>query len=186
MTTKKLLAISGKRFAGKDTFAAHLVRAASARGTELATYAFAAESKRLFAARAHLDLPRLLSDRDYKEAHRPALTEFTVAALAADPQVFVRAVSDRIAIDPRPALITDLRLQLEIEFLRPRFALTIVRLVRSDAARAQSGWRFEAARDEHHTETELDDPALWNVVVDNNGPEIGLAARASAILDTFL
>ena len=48
---KPVLALSGKRFSGKDTLAAFLVESAAKRGHALITHAFAAESKRLFVAR---------------------------------------------------------------------------------------------------------------------------------------
>lgn len=188
---QRLLAISGKRFSGKDTFAALLQARAQERGIDLATHAFAGESKRLFVAaeRARgvdVDLDRLIADRAYKEALRPQLTELTVRSLAADPLVFVREVARRIEADPRPAVITDLRLRLEIDWLRPRFDLVVVRLERSDAHRARSGWVFDAAKDLHHTETELDDPSLWSRVVPNDGSEADLAAQATAVLSAWL
>jgi phosphomevalonate kinase len=182
-----LLALSGKRFSGKDTFAAALVNEARSRGLALATYAFADESKRLFVdAEAQrgieVDLARLRSDRAYKEQWRPQLTAFTVAALAADPLVFCRAVTQRVEAAGAPALITDLRLRLELEHLRPRFALRVVRIVRGDAQRSASGWRFDPAKDEHRTETELDDPALWDEIVTNDGTIADLDAAAARVL----
>lgn len=184
---RRLLAISGKRFSGKDTFAALLVDEAKKLGVTLETYAFAGESKRLFAEQqrregVEVDLARLTADREYKEAWRPKLTKFTVEAIAADPLVFCRAVAQRIEASGRPALITDLRLKLELDYLRPRFALHVVRLVRSDAARAASGWQFKQDVDTHHTETELDDPSLWDEVVTNEGAVEALRARARALV----
>ncbi len=183
---RTLLCISGKRFSGKDTFAAALQKAAAASGLGCQSWAFAGESKRLFVAEqarlgVSVDLDRMIFDREYKETWRPQLTAFTVAALARDPQVFVRAVAARIEADPRPGIVTDLRLRLEIEFLQPRFELVIVRLARSDAARAASGWVADPAKDLHHTETELDDPALWTTTVDNDGELAVLEARAATI-----
>jgi phosphomevalonate kinase len=168
-----VIAISGKRFAGKDTLAAMLPGP---------RYAFAAESKRMFAAaRPEVDLARLLGDRAYKEQWRPQLTAFTVDALARDPLVFCREVAQRIADGGVPAVISDLRLRLEVDHLRPRFALHVVRLVRSDAARTASGWRWTAGVDDHSTETELDDPALWDEQIANDGTLDELAQRAARI-----
>lgn len=179
----RVLCISGKRFAGKDTLARLLVEAAARRGETLTTYAFAGESKRMFAAaRPEIDLAKLLDDRAYKEAWRPQLTQFTVDALAADPLVFVREVMRRIA---DPALITDLRLRLELDHLRGVCEPYVLRVARSDPNRAASGWSFDAAKDTHHTETELDDPSLWSEVVANDGSEAELAARADQIIDRW-
>ncbi|MDP2342496.1 MAG: hypothetical protein Q8O67_16185 [Deltaproteobacteria bacterium] len=185
---KKLLCISGKRFSGKDTFAELLDEEATNRGLVLGRYAFAGESKRLFvqaqnAAGVVVDLDRLLHERPYKEAMRPQLTRFTVESIAKDPLVFCRAVADRIEASSSVPVVTDLRLRLEVDHLRTRFQLHVVRLQRDDAHRAAAGWRFDPVADTHHTETELDDPALWNEVIDNNGTTEELAKKAAAVLD---
>jgi phosphomevalonate kinase len=180
---RRVLCISGKRFSGKDTFAVQLAAAAQQRGFTLALFAFADESKRMFAAsRPEVDLARLLDDRTYKEAWRPQLTQFTVDALARDPLVFVREVMARIEASPDRAVITDLRLRLELDHLRQVADPYVVRLVRSDAKRAESGWVFDAAKDTHRTETELDDPALWNEAIPNDGTIEQLAASAESVL----
>lgn len=182
---RRVLALSGKRFAGKDTLAATLGELARERGVALATYAFAGESKRLFvelqrSSGADVSLDRLLHDRAYKEAWRPRLTEFTVASLAADPLIFCRAVADRIAANDDRAVITDLRLRLEVEHLRRRFSLYVLRVSRPDASRAASGWHYSQQADAHPTETELDDPSLWDEELVNDGTIERLRERAAA------
>lgn len=166
----RVLGISGKRFTGKDTFAGFF---------DVPVFAFASESKRMFAARNQdIDFDRLMTDRAYKEAVRPRLTEFTVTEIARDPLVFCRSVADRIT---GPSLISDVRLKLEVEHLRSRFDFKLVRLVRSDALRASSGWTWTDGVDTHHTETELDDPSLWDEVVTNEGSIEELRGRAQAL-----
>lgn len=184
----RVLALSGKRFAGKDTLAAIVGELARARGRTLATFAFADESKRAFAAElaGEVELERLLRDRAYKEAWRPRLTAFTVAALGRDPLAFCRAVAERVAATPEPVMITDLRLRGEHESLRARFALRVIRVSRPDALRAASGWRRVPEVDDHPTETELDDPALWDEELVNDGDLAGLRARALARADAWL
>lgn len=188
---KRVLCISGKRFSGKDSFAELLCEAARARGRPLQTFAFADVSKRMLvaaqrAAGVEVEFARLLSDRDYKERWRPALTLLTTEALAADPFVFCREVGDRIEACAQPALITDLRLRVELVHLRPRFGLHVVRLTRSDDRRTASGWRFDPTVDGHFTETELDDPSLWDEVVTNDGTEAELRAKAEVVIDAYL
>jgi phosphomevalonate kinase len=179
MKKRRVLAISGKRFSGKDTFASMIAERAEGR---VVTYAFAAESKRMFAEQnPSIDLARLISDREYKELNRPALTAFTVAALAADPLVFCRSVADRIEASHDAALVSDMRLRIEVEHFRSRFNLHLVRLARSDAARSASGWVHAADVDGHHTETELDDPSWWDEVVSNDGTLDELAKKAEMI-----
>jgi phosphomevalonate kinase len=183
----RLVAISGKRFSGKDTLAGMIVDEAARRGVTVPVWAFAAESKRMFAAgRPEVDGERLLRDRAYKETWRPELTKFTVESIAADPLVFCRGVCGRIDAAGVPAVISDLRLRLELDWLRPRYALRVVRVVRSDARRAESGWTRVDSVDGHHTETELDDPSLWDVVVPNDGSLDELRARAREVCDQQL
>ncbi len=153
----RVLALSGKRFSGKDTFAAALVRHGLAIGVEVVPHAFAAESKRLLVARqaelgVAVDLERLTTDRSYKEQWRSKLTELTVAAIAADPLVFCRAVADRIDRQTKPhvvPLVTDVRLLLEVTHLRARFDLWLVRIARGEEARARSGWLPDPSADAH-------------------------------------
>lgn len=183
---RRILCISGKRYSGKDTFAVQLAARARQRGIPLALHAFADESKRMFAAtRPEVELERLLDDRTYKEQWRPQLTAFTVEALARDPLVFVREVMARIEASPDHALITDLRLRLELDHLREVADPYVLRLVRSDARRAESGWSYDAAKDTHRTETELDDPDLWNEAIPNEGSLEELAVAATAIIDRW-
>jgi phosphomevalonate kinase len=188
---RPLLCLSGKRFTGKDTFAALLREQARRRGADLALFAFAGESKRLFAATQEargepVDLVRLLVDRAYKEAHRPHLTRFTVDAIAADPLVFCREVVRRIEATPGPSLITDLRLRLEVDHLRRHFDPRIIRLIRPDALRAGSGWAYRPEVDDHPTETELDDPGLWTESIHNDGSLADLAAQAESLIARYL
>ena len=188
---RRLLAISGKRFSGKDMFADLLAALALEQGVDVEHYAFANESKRMFVAaqRARgedIDLARLSDDRAYKETWRPHLTRFTVSSIADDPLVFVREVARRIEADQRPAIVTDLRLRLEVEWLEANFDLMTVRLVRSDEQREASGWTRDESKDGHHTETELDDYAKWTEEVSNDGTPADLKERAQAIVSSFL
>lgn len=186
----RVLCISGKRFSGKDSFGELLCAHARDRGRPLQTFAFADVSKRMLveAQRAlgvEVEFARLLGDRAYKERWRPALTQLTTEALAADPYVFCREVGDRIEACEQPVLITDLRLRVELVHLRPRFSLHVVRLARSDERRSASGWQFDPAVDGNFTETELDDASLWDEVVTNDGSEAELRAKAAAVIDAF-
>lgn len=188
---RPLLALSGKRFSGKDTLAALLAESAAKHGVSLGAHAFAAESKRMFVEReaargVAVDLDRLQKDRAYKEQWRPRLTAFTVESLAEDPLVFCRRVADRIEASNAPSLIIDVRLRLEVEHLRPRFELHLVRIARSDASRASSGWSYVPSVDDHHTETELDDATLWDDAIANDGTLEALRASAEALIEARL
>lgn len=184
----RLLALSGKRFAGKDTVAGLVCALAAERGLEVACFAFADESKRAFAASlgGAVSAERLRSERAYKEAWRPRLTEFTSAALARDPLVFCRAVAERAAGRPGPSIVSDLRLPAELEHLRGRFDVWLVRVSRSPSERARSGWVYSPAADEHATETALDDPSYWDEELDNSGDLAALRDQVAGRLRGWL
>src|SRR5262245_51653948 len=97
-----VVALSGKRFTGKDTFAASVVERARELGVALPLFAFASECKAAFVEEERslgreVLLEGLLYERAYKELMRPALTAFTERSLAKDPLVFVRRVLGRFA-----------------------------------------------------------------------------------------
>lgn len=186
--TNRLLALSGKRFAGKDTVAGVVCALAAERGLAVACFAFADESKRAFAASlgGAVSVERLRSDRAYKEAWRPRLTEFTTAALARDPLVFCRAVAERAAGRSGPSIVSDLRLPAELAYLRGRFDVWLVRVSRSSSERARSGWVRSPAVDEHYTETALDDPSYWDEELDNSGELGALREQVARRLGVWL
>lgn len=185
-----VLAISGKRLFGKDTLARLLCDQAAAAGRPLVRRAFADESKEAFVARLaeaghSVDLERLSTDRAYKEEWRPRLTEFTEAELARDPQVFCKRVFEA----PLPEgvwgfLISDLRLEVEVDCLRERGAF-LARLHCSDEVRAELGWSHVPGVDDHRTETELDDRRDWDAELENPGDLAAFGARAEALLEQF-
>jgi phosphomevalonate kinase len=168
-----LIALSGKRFTGKDTFADALIARARMLGITLPKGAFATECKLAFvederAQGREIDAARLIGERAYKEQLRPALTAFTERSLAKDPLVFVRRVLTHF--EPFGCgLISDLRLQLELDFLRQSTDLFAVRLERTAQHRAESGWSFTPATDHHRTEIELDHEKSWELVLSNDG-----------------
>ena len=89
-----VLALSGKRFSGKDTMGDFLCAKAAEEGVPFARRALADESKEAFALEMirqgiHVELARLKKDRGYKERWRAALTQFTMEALSKDPLVFL-------------------------------------------------------------------------------------------------
>ena len=58
--------------------------------------------------------------------------------------------------------------------------------MRPDALRAASGWKHDPVADGHHTETELDDPSLWDTVVTNDAGPAELRAHAERIISGYL
>ncbi|MFO0662154.1 MAG: hypothetical protein U0165_20320 [Polyangiaceae bacterium] len=182
---KLVLAISGKRFSGKDTLAAAIEKQAARRGLALRRRAFADACKQAFCRSlevrgVQLDPTLLSTDRNTKEAWRPELTRFTEEQLAVDPQVFARQILDEDHAET--VLISDLRLRTEIECLISESQPIFVRLTRSDASRAASGWVFTPGVDTHRTETELDTWNGWDEQVTNDGTLEALDQRAQQLV----
>jgi phosphomevalonate kinase len=185
----KLIAISGKRCTGKDTFTDALVSHAKQLGRSLPQGAFAAECKAAFVTQQqtlgnHVDLNRLLSERAYKEQIRPLLTAFTEQELAKDPLVFVKQVLARFARHGI-GVVSDLRLRCELDYLRAHTALFTIRLERPDHLRTQSGWTYTIGTDDHRTETELDCEKDWNLVIQNNQTVEDLQTTAQTLAETL-
>ena len=78
-------------------------------------------------------------------------------------------VADRIEAEPMPCLITDVRLRLEVDHLRSRFDLRLVRITRGDAARASSGWsrraRVSSAAARHSSPSVLVSPSSGSSIL---------------------
>lgn len=186
MSRPLIVALSGKRCTGKDTLADAIEALAGERGVPLRRCAFASECKRAFAdeqaARgASVDLEKMARDRGYKEEIRPALTAFTERALAADPLVFFHRVM--VGVGPGPGLLTDLRLRLELDALRPRARLLSVRVERPLQLREASGFRPDPAADGHFTETDLDEEKGWDLRLINDGSIEAWRGQAAAVVD---
>lgn len=199
---RPVVALCGKRYAGKDTLAAALEAAAAEIDRPFLRLAFADEAKRAFAqyynarlaaaaasAGPHdvtqrVDGERLITDRAYKEQWRPQLTEFVSRALSEDPAVFVTQLVRAVECADPSALIvvTDLRLRSDLALLARHCRVHVVRVERSAQLREASGWRYAKAVDEHPTETEMDDPRTCNDVIRNEGPVAELRTHARALL----
>jgi phosphomevalonate kinase len=185
-----VIALSGKRFSGKDTLATLLCDRAVALGEPLRRRALADECKRAFveeqaAAGVAVDLAGLLGDRAYKERWRPALTAFTERALARNPAVFCERLLPPGAPAGEPLLVTDVRLLHDASFLKAHGDTLLVRLSCDDAARARFGWTHTDGVDTHRTETELDRYAAWDLIIPNNGSLADLDAWAGRALSLF-
>lgn len=172
MTKPRVWAISGKRFSGKDTLAALLVRKLNERNLVARRFALADACKEGFVAEQktlgiEIDLPRLMTERSYKELWRNKLTEYTEKVLSQDPTLFVKAVVEQARIVDI-AILSDLRLMAELNYLQENTECKLIRINRSDDSRRQSGWCFDRDKDLHRTECELDLFRAWDCKIDNN------------------
>eukprot|EP01062_Namystynia_karyoxenos_P054705 TRINITY_DN45142_c0_g1_i1.p1 TRINITY_DN45142_c0_g1~~TRINITY_DN45142_c0_g1_i1.p1 ORF type:complete len:749 (+),score=153.94 TRINITY_DN45142_c0_g1_i1:83-2248(+) len=169
--------VSGKRGAGKDWLGAHIrdFAAKLCRRTGGAAVARLADPvKRLFCERNGLDAGRLSStlpeDRDYKEKHRQALTQFYQENRPSLHWLCSTLVSDAASAEPAPAvvIVTDVRHPGEIRWFQTHMARVVtVRVDASETTRVGRGVVLDPAKDEHVTETALDDYGAWDLRYDN-------------------
>jgi phosphomevalonate kinase len=153
---KIVVLISGRRGSGKDYFAEHLQKLL-APGCERRAFADAVKVKA--AEQLRLDYKRLMEDRDYKEAHRAQLIEFAESKkmwLGNDywaQQLLVAPIAADYLV------VSDWRFEAEYEAIKNTAGVRVVTVrievpLKTWMAR---GFHYNAAVDEHPSETELDD-----------------------------
>lgn len=164
--------ISGKRYAGKDTVAERFRCQLAAQGRDVVLTSFAEAVKREAARLYDLDVDKLLAPptdaeaRAYKEEHRHLLIKVGMEGRAEDTTCWAvkvwQAHSSREVV-----VISDWRFPDEEVRLRRLGAMVIrVRVHARDHARAQRGWKYNAAVDDSPSETALDGnfdvPIMWS------------------------
>ncbi len=156
--------ISGKSYAGKDTVADEFVKHVPGKRAS-----FAVLAKEEFCAQTHLDITRMLCDRDYKERHRKQLIAYAMGKRAVDPDYFVRALEAQLANEPL-VIISDYRFPSEADYLRSRENLQVfcVRVVASSESRRERGWIANPSIDDGVSECNLDG-GTFDLCVINNG-----------------
>jgi hypothetical protein len=155
LPTTVVLGLGHKARHGKDTVASLLVPVLEASGLHARRYSFAS---------AIYDHCRTQHGMTTKDA--PLLQRAGVAARAADPLVWLRAVAWKIADDaPDVAIVTDVRFRNEAAIVRDTYRGFVVRV-----RRTVNGAPFvDPSRDpQHASETDLDG-YLWDRTIDNAG-----------------
>lgn len=178
-----IVAISGKRGNGKDTFAALLKEE---HFPEAIISPVANEFKRLFAMKFGLDYERLIKDREYKEKHRECMNQFFEKVHSESPgsemyQLLSTLDSSSFVVIP------DLRLKSHLQILkeecdRREKRLWLIRIECSPSVKTRFGWCANSAVDSHWTETELDDETSFDWIVHNDGHIQSLRENAAAFV----
>jgi phosphomevalonate kinase len=154
--SKIVVLISGRRGSGKDYFAEHLQRLL-APGCE--RRAFADAVKVAAAKEFGWDYQQLMTDRDYKEKHRAQLIEFaeTKKMWLGNGYWAQQLLVAPIAADY--LVVSDWRFEAEYEAMRstPGVRVVTVRIEVGLKTWMARGFHYNAAVDEHPSETELDD-----------------------------
>jgi phosphomevalonate kinase len=180
--------ITGKRFAGKDTFALALHRNLSQNYITSAIKQTAQFLKERFCRLNNLDLDLFLTDRNYKEKYRQQLTDFVlVNPPEENMDKFIESLRDNLKLT-QVTIISDIRNILDKNKLSEVFpnALTI-RITTSDENRVARGFQH-GAYDESVFETAIDlIPADILIINNNSLAELQLDAKfISRTITNFL
>jgi phosphomevalonate kinase len=190
-----VILISGKRCAGKDTFAQVLKKYLEEKQNKFVHLThFADECKRLFASQSGTDYQRLLNDREYKEQHRAELTNFYTKSKTDNVLMFCEGITGQLkAMDPHKqnvVIVSDLRHQFEVAYFK-KFnqdhpdmikQLVLVRIEANNSVKELRGWKLSAI-DSDTTEIDLDQFTGWDLKCDNNAQ--GLDHLTNAIQSFF-
>lgn len=160
-----VIALAGKRKAGKDAIAAALMHLLEQKGVAAVRGAFADEVKRAYlrsdkCTDPELTLQDLTESGVKKELHRSNLIEFGETARAIDPMVWVRLLLQRLnqsdAARTGVVVVTDLRYPLELWALKQTCVRVLCFYVdASDEARGERGYVFTRGVDDGASETAL-------------------------------
>jgi phosphomevalonate kinase len=160
---KLVIAISGKRYAGKTTAAEKITKHMAQYNLSACTMEIGEFLKRQYCILNRLDIDRMLYDRLYKEEHRKALCDYSAKLKTVHGETYwidklLLHVEEHEASDV--LIISDIRKIREIDRIRAfcarRCDVIVVRIDISDEERERRGWKYDPAIDTRDLETELD------------------------------
>jgi adenine phosphoribosyltransferase len=157
---KLIVLVTGDHGAGKDYCADVWVSVLTNQGLSARAISISEATKREYAATTGANLEHLLRDRDYKEAHRPALTAFFQSQVQQRPRLpdehFLYGVRNAAA-DADVLLITGMRDEAPVPSLAyqvPRSGLLEVRVEASQETRWMRRRNWDTGRDRGSNEDE--------------------------------
>lgn len=173
---KLIVLVTGDHGAGKDYCADVWVSVLTNQGLSARAISISEATKHEYAAANGANLERLLRDRDYKEAHRPALTAFFQSQVQRRPRLpeehFLHRV--RNAANADVLLITGMRDEAPVPSLAhlvPQSGLLEVRVEASQETRWMRRRKFDTGRDSGGNEDERGHRSCLVLHNDTNGPE---------------
>ncbi|EKE03285.1 MAG: hypothetical protein ACD_20C00225G0029 [uncultured bacterium] len=166
MTKKKIIAISGKQYSGKDTVANLLQEhLADFKKTPLAD-----SIKKEFAKKKKLSFNQV--DRN-KPLYRAELIQLGNKGRAEDPDYWIKKVLE----EEGNIIVSDVRFKYELNTFKKLGAITI----RITSLREERLKRGQLVSEADPTETDLDKIKDWDYVIENNGDIESLKKQASEV-----
>ena len=164
----RVVALSGKRYAGKTTLADALV-AHAAHPLQVVHLSTAIKAD-------YFRDEDLVLERARKEEHRARMIAHAERAREDDPHVWCRRAWETLQAAPTTILVTDVRRASDLAFWRAYARTTAVRVECTDAERARRGWAFAPGVDDVPSETGLDD-ASFDLTLDQTYDAAAVARR---------
>ncbi|UPK94250.1 hypothetical protein LCI18_005185 [Fusarium solani-melongenae] len=182
---KLVILVTGESGSGKDCCADIWASVFVMSAIRARVVCISDETKREYAAATGTDLGRLLSDRAYKEEHRPALSEFFKEQLKKRPELlkehFLKAMKDVADVDV--LTITGMREEAPLVTFSPLFPDIKLIEVRVQT----SGWirRIRRGCQDDSDSSEVEAAATFTFNNDTNGTEKAEAFAKRHLLSFF-
>ncbi len=175
-----LILVSGKRYAGKDTFAVLLTEACRQRHMRVVIRKTADRLKKEFCRLYALDSDRFLSEREYKEKYREAFAEFTSGFRREEnAKKFLASIASDLR-EQDVIIVSDVRTKYDLFALRKRSSTTLtVRINASEQTRMKRGL-IPSHYDTLSFETELDEEK-FDYTIENDGSVAALEEMATSL-----
>lgn len=170
----KIIAISGKQFAGKDTLCLLLLKYLP----DYRRVALADALKDEYAETAGIPRDRVDALKSKDPRVRGELIALGMKRRAEDPDYWVK----KVLRQPGNKIVTDLRFLNEFERFREQKAFTI----RIEAKREIRAHRGTLCHEADPSETELDGITTWRLVTHNNSSVEALDKKAKQIAQVIL
>lgn len=165
---KKIIALSGKQFSGKDTVAKILLE----KLTSFTRVGIGDAIKIEYGKQKGLTFEEIEAN---KSQYRADLIELGNKGRAISPHYWLEKIVE-LDFD---VIVPDMRVKDELEILKNAGALTI----RVEATKEVRTLRGELVKEDDPTETALDDVSDWDFVIQNDSSYEDLKIRASKLAD---
>lgn len=171
---KNVIMLSGKRFNGKGETSHILKKFYESKGKKVYVIAFSYFLKKQFCEMNGLDLGRFISDHEYKDSFRDALTAYLdTCEYEAFTRMLIHAIDCSHFGEYDLYIIDDVRcFEAQVKYVLNnclnKWNVQIIRVNATDESRQKRGW-VKSKYDEHMCENDLDNYKGFNSIIDNDG-----------------
>lgn len=179
-----VICLSGKRFSGKGEVSKLLAQFIENVGCTVKITCLSYHLKKAFCDMNSIDFERFMTDHEFKNSHRKALTEYFLTKNPIEFSDMLISEIDEGKFDMY--IVDDMRLLEEnaIYFKTRRanaWDLVYVRVNATLQSRESRGWKYDPEYDDLNIETDLDYYDDFNFTIENNGSIRDLSLSLKAI-----